>query len=50
MKNINFQDDNAEYAISLRKCAQGKGYAKIATEEVLAIAFQEMDLQFISLS
>ena len=35
LKNINLRDKNAEYAVSLRKKAQGIGVARLATEELL---------------
>ena len=41
LEHVNLTSLNAEYAISLRKCAQGKGIAAWATKEVLRIAFEE---------
>lgn len=50
LKNINCVDENAEYAISLRKCARGKGVAKVATNKVLEIAFGELGLHKVYLN
>lgn len=44
LKKIDAKNKNAEYAISLRTCAQGKGYASFATKKLLEIAFVELDL------
>ena len=38
------------YAISLRACAQGSGAALYATQEILRIAFIEMDLERVFLN
>lgn len=50
LKNINYHDGNAEYAISLRKCARGTGAAKSATFELLGIAFNELGLEKVYLN
>lgn len=39
LKNIDTTNRNAEYAISLRRCALGKGVAQAATRLILDIAF-----------
>lgn len=49
LKNINKKDKNAEYAIATRSKAHGKGYAKIATEELLDKAFLELGLEKVYL-
>jgi len=49
MKNIDYKNKNAEYAIVLRKKAIGRGFANIATKEILKIAFFELDLEKIYL-
>lgn len=50
LKAINWQDRNAEYAISLRRIAHGKGVGYTATEEILDIAFNELGLERIYLN
>lgn len=50
LKNIDMADKNAEYAISLRKMAQGKGIAKEATHEILKIAFGQYELERVYLN
>lgn len=50
LKNINQQNKNAEYAISLRKKAHGKGIAFNATCLLLKLAFQELGLHKVYLN
>lgn len=50
LKNISLEDKNAEYAISLRKKAQGTGLAKEATKELLHLAFVENGLHKVYLN
>ncbi len=50
LKNVDTNALNAEYAISTRKVAQGKGIAKIATELVLKRAFFDYGLHRVYLS
>lgn len=50
LKSINRQDQNAEYAISLRRMAQGRGVGSAATEELLDIAFNELGLERVYLN
>lgn len=50
LKNIDFENNSAEYAISLHMDAQGKGYAKFATDNILAYAFDELKLNRIYLN
>lgn len=50
LKHVDLISLNAEYAISLRKCAQGKGIAAWATKEILKIAFEEFLLHRIYLN
>lgn len=50
LKNINHINKHAEYAISLRKSAQGNGYGKYATVEILKIAFHELKLNKVYLN
>lgn len=44
LKDIDVENGTAEYAIVLRRQAQGKGYARFATREILRIAFEKQDL------
>jgi diamine N-acetyltransferase len=50
LKEINLINKNAEYAISLRKKAQGKGIAFKATQELLIKAFDEYGLERVYLN
>lgn len=49
LKNIDFTANNAEYAVVLRKKAQGCGLASRATEEILDKAFHEIALERVYL-
>ena len=50
LKNVNYDDLNAEYAIVLRKLAQGKGAASFATKEIQKIAFDKLGLHRLYLN
>lgn len=50
LKGVDMEARNAEYAISLRKKAQGKGIATEATEELLRLAFDEYGLERVYLN
>lgn len=50
LKNFNMVDKNAEYAISLRAKAQGKGIASQATTTLLKIAFEDLNLERVYLN
>ncbi len=50
LKGVNLTDKKAEYAISLRRRAQGKGIASAATREILRLAFEEYGLERIYLN
>ena len=50
LKNIDFENKNAEYAISLHMDALGKGYARFATNAILDIAFKELRLHRVYLN
>lgn len=50
LKNIDNINKNAEYAIALRKKAIGKGYAYFAGNEILKIAFEELELERVYLN
>ena len=50
LKNIDYKESQAEYAISTRKIAHGTGAAVTATEEILRIAFEELMLKKVYLN
>lgn len=50
LKAINLKDRNAEYAISLRKGAQGRGVGYAATRELLDVAFNKLELEKVYLN
>ena len=50
LKNINYDVKSAEYAITLRRCTQGKGYGYAATLKMLEYAFYVLKLQRIYLN
>lgn len=49
LKNIDYDNKNAEYAISFMKEAQGTGAALFATIEILEEAFNNLDLEKVYL-
>lgn len=50
LKNVNTVSKNAEYAICLRKMAQGRGIGVEATKAILKIAFYDLKLQRVYLN
>lgn len=50
LKNIDYANKNAEYAIVLRRKAMAKGIAKEATRRILEIAFYELKLHKVYLN
>lgn len=50
LKDVDLTDKRAEYAICLRKKAQGKGIATEATSEILRLAFEEYGLEKVYLN
>lgn len=50
LKDIDLDNLKAEYAICLRKCAQGKGTAQFATKAILDFGFNEIGLNRIYLN
>lgn len=50
LKNINYIDRNAEYAIAIRKEFWGKEHSKIATIEILKFGFLKLNLHKIYLN
>lgn len=49
LKNIDHKNKNAEYAIVTCSEAHGKGYAKMATTDILEIAFSKLELEKVYL-
>ena len=49
LKDIDRVNSRAEYAISMRRAAHGTGAARYASEEILRIAFEELNLNRIYL-
>lgn len=49
LKNINWQDHTAEYAISTRSVAKHRGYGQFATREIIRIAFELLHLEKVFL-
>lgn len=49
LKNIDWQDKTAEYAISTRAIAKHRGYGQFATREIIKIAFEKLHLEQIYL-
>lgn len=50
LKNFNMDSKNAEYAISMRKQAQGTGLALKATKQLIDLAFNEFHLERVYLN
>ena len=50
LKHIDYEAQNAEYAISFGKRAHGTGAAQYATQEILKIAFEELKLERVYLN
>lgn len=44
LKNIDRRNKEAEFAIVIRRDAQGKGYASKAMKEIMKIAFEKLEL------
>lgn len=47
LKNLDKDDRQAEFAICMRRCAQGKGAAAAAMQAILQFGFQELGLRRI---
>jgi len=50
LKNINYIDKNAEYAIVIRKRFWGKSFALMATDEIINYGFTKLNLHKIYLN
>lgn len=47
LKNIDRNNSSAEFAITVRKCAMGKGYSWFGMEEIINLAFEKFDLESV---
>ena len=47
LKNINLKRKDAEFAISIRKCAMGKGISKEAMKKIIKLGFEKLNLKCI---
>lgn len=47
LKNVNTERKDAEFAITIRKAAMGKGYSKFGMSEIIRIGFEEFALETI---
>lgn len=47
LKNIDHDKKSAEFAITVRKSAMGKGYSKFGMSEIIRIGFEQFDLETI---
>lgn len=47
LKHINYEDGTAEFAVTIRKCAMGKGYSAYGMAEILRKGIEELGLQNI---
>ena len=45
LKNIDKKRDSAEFAITIRRCAMGKGYSSYAMKTIIEKAFSEYGLE-----
>ena len=46
LKNIDRINESAEFAITVRRCAMGRGYSWYGMEEIIDMAFNELGLDF----
>lgn len=47
LKNIDNQNKAAEFAITVRKVAMGKGYSKYGMNEIIRVGFEQIGLKII---
>lgn len=47
LKNINRKKKSAEFAITVRKLAMGRGYSWFGMEEIIKLAFEKYDLESV---
>lgn len=50
LKDISLRHKRAEYAVSLRRQAQGRGIASEATQQLLTLSFQKLGLEKVYLN
>ncbi len=50
LKNVNMTAKNAEFAISLRRKAQGRGIGTAASKELLRLAFEQFGMERVYLN
>lgn len=47
LKNIDYAEKRAEFAITIRKAAMGCGYSIYGMQEILKIAFENLKLEYV---
>lgn len=47
LKNVDLKNKNAEFAITVRKCAMGKGYSVYGMNEIIRLGFEKYNLETI---
>lgn len=47
LKNIDNENKNAEFAITVRRCAMGKGYSRYGMDEIIRFGFEQLGLKTI---
>lgn len=47
LKHIDHKEKTAEFAVTVRACAMGKGYSQFGMQRILALGLQELDLTAI---
>ena len=47
LKNIDREEQSAEFAITVRKCAMGKGYSWYGMDEIIRQAFEKYGLAYV---
>ncbi len=47
LKNIDYRNERAEFAITIRQKAMGIGLARLAMQEIISIGFERYDLNLI---
>ena len=45
LKHINHTFKDCEFAITIRKCAMGKGYSKLAMRKIIELAFEQYGME-----
>ena len=47
LKSVDYEKRNAEFAITIRKCAMGRGVSSYAMQEIIRIGIEEMNLDCV---